>query len=499
LAARKHGLFGAVMIGLGSAIGFEIFVLLDYAYLLANTGLVFALFLCGLISLLTMFSYSELGAALPVVGGEYSYMKAAFGGFIAFMSGCLRWLSSVFGAALAAIVFVRQLSYLFLAVFPEFQTFLSANANLVAVGLVFVLGLLSIRGAKGITALVVGVFLAIFILFLVSGSLLSQPVSGILPRFGDLPGVFAATAYTFSMFVGVRATVAGAPEIREPEKNVPKAIFLSTVLLIALYCGVAYVTVNVAVAAAAEGSIETPLLNFVAERIMGRLGGVLFAVAGMVASISSLSTALTVQFSIIRGMSRDGYLPKILLSVHKRFGTPHVAVLVNLLFVMFFSVVGAVEFLGYAASFASILVFALVNLSVMRLRERRPHLERPFKAPLYPLTPILGIAMSLMLLGFPVILRDVNAGNAITWSLGLMSLVLTTYHLRMVGLRRLRVALGGISLGTGVFTVLLAYLVLNGFKPLVVPLLHPYILIFVGVVSATAGALNILAGSHKLF
>jgi amino acid transporter len=314
-----------------------------------------------------------------------------------------------------------------------------------------------------------------------------------------LPGVFAATAYTFSMFVGVRATVAGATEIKEPEKNVPKAIFLSTVLLIALYCGVAYVTVNVAVAATAEGSIETPLLNFVAERIMGWLGGVLFAVAGMVASISSLSTALTVQSSIIRGMSRDGYLPKILLSVHKRFGTPHVAMLVNLLFVMFFSAVGAVEFLGYAASFASILVFALVNLSVMKLRERRPHLERPFKAPLYPLTPILGIAMSLMLLGFPVILRDVNAGNAITWSLGLMTLVLTTYHLRMVGLRRLRVALGGISLGTGVFTVLLAYLVLNSFKPLVVPLLHPYILIFVGVVSVTAGALNILAGSHKLF
>jgi amino acid transporter len=494
--ARKHGLLGAVMIGLGSAIGFEIFVLLDYAYFLANTGLVFALFLCGLISLLTMFSYSELGAALPVVGGEYSYTKAAFGGFIAFMSGCLRWLSSVFGAALAAIVFVRQLSYLFSAVFPAVQTILSTNANIVAMGLVFILGVLGVRGAKKITALIVGVFLAIFVLFLVSGSLFTRPVSGVFPGFKALPGVLAATAYTFSMFVGVRATVAGAPEIREPEKNVPKAIFLSTVLLIALYCGVAYVTVNVA---AVEESVETPLLNFVADKIMDWPGGVLFAVAGMVASISSLSTALTVQSSIVRGMSRDGYLPKILLRVHRRFGTPHVALLVNLLFVMFFSLVGAVEFLGYAASFASILVFAVVNLSVMRLRERKPHLERPFKAPFYPVTPILGVAMSLLLLGFPVVLRDVNAENAIIWSLGLMTLVLTTYHLRMVGLRRLRVALGGISLGTGLFIMLLAYLVLNGFKPLFVPLLHPYILVFVGVVSVVAGVLNILSGSHKLF
>jgi amino acid transporter len=496
-AAKKHGLFGAVMIGLGSAIGFEIFVLLDYAYSLASAGLVFALFLCGLISLLTMFSYSELGATLPVVGGEYSYTKAAFGGFIAFMAGCLRWLSSVFGAALAAIVFARQLSYFFLTASPSAQVFVSVYANLVAAALVFALGLLIIRGVKEITTLIVAVFLTIFVLFLVSGFLLVQPISEVLPRFEGLPGIFAATAYTFTMFVGVRAAVTGAPEIGEPEKNIPKAIFLSIVLLIALYCGVAYVTVNVA--AAVKDSVGTPLLNFVAETIMGWPGGVLFAVAGMVASISSLSTALTVQSSILRGMSRDGYLPKILLTVHKRFGTPHVAVLVNLLFVMFFSIVGAIEFLGYAASFASILVFALVNLSVIRLREKSPHLERPFRAPFYPVTPILGVVMSLMLLVVPVVLRDVNAESAIIWSLGLMVLVLTTYHLRMVGLHRLRMALGGISLGMGFLALLLAYMILNGFKPLVVPLVHPYIMAFVGIVSVTAGVLNISAGPRKIF
>jgi len=495
--AKKHGLFGAIMMGLGSAIGFEIFVLLDYAYLLANASMVFALFLCGLISMLTMFSYSELSAALPVVGGEYSYTKAAFGGFIAFMAGCLRWLSSVFGASLAAIVFAQQLSYLFSILLPFAQNFVAGNTNLVAVILVFILGVLSVRGVKEVTTLVVGAFLAIFILFLLMGFWQSPAVPNILPRFEGLPGVFAATAYTFTMFVGIRATVTGAPEIENPEKNVPKAIFLSTILLIALYGGVAYVVVSVA--ATVENLAETPLLNFVANRIMGWPGGVLFAIAGMVASISSLSTAIMVQSSIVRGMSRDGYLPKVLLTVHKRFGTPHVAVVVNLLFVMLFSIIGVVEFLGYAASFASILVFALVNLSVIRLREKSPHLERPFKAPFYPLTPIVGVFMSLLLLVFPVLLRDVNAKSAIMWSLGLMLMVLTTYHLRMVGLYRLRIALGGISLGIGVSTALLAYLIQNGFKPLILPLINPYILVFVSIVSILAGVLNIFVSTRKLF
>jgi APA family basic amino acid/polyamine antiporter len=370
-----------------------------------------------------------------------------------------------------------------------------AYTNLIATILVLIISALSVRGVKEITTILVGAFLAIFALFLISGFWQGQAVPKVLPPLEGFSGIFAATAYTFIMFVGVRATVAGAPEIKDPEKNIPKAIFLSTVLLIVLYCSVAYVTVSVV---GNEAFDESTLLNFAAEKTMGLLGGALVAIAGVVASISSLSTAIMVQSSIFNGMSRDGYLPKVLLKVHKRFGTPHVAVIVNSLFILLFLVIGAVG-LGYAASFASILVFALVNLSVLRLREKRPHLERPFKAPLYPITPIIGIAMSLILLAAPVFLGDVNAESAIVWSLGLMGLVLATYHLRMVGLHRLRVALGGISLGMGVFAALLAYLVENGFKPLILPLFPPYILVFVSIVSILAGVLNIVVGLRNLF
>jgi len=496
--AEKHGLFGAIMIGLGSAIGFEIFGQLGHAYSLAQGGMVFALLLGGLICLLTMFSYSELSAALPVKGGEYSYAKAAFGGFTAFMAGCLRWLSSVFGAAFAAIVFAEQLVYFLSILLPLDQNSMLAFTNLIAAVLVFIIGALTIRGVKEVTTFLVIAFLAIFALFLISGFWQSPAVPEILPRFEGLSGVFAATAYTFIMFVGIRAIVTGAPDIKDPGKNIPKAIFVSIVLLIAVYCSVAYVTVSVVGDKAFE---EPTLLNFAATQTMGLLGGALVAVGGMVASISSLSTSITVQSSIVQGMSRDGYFPKVLLKIHRRYGTPHVAATVNSLFILLFIVFGAGAVgLGYAASFASILVFALVNLAVLKLRQKRPRLERPFKAPFYPVTPIIGIAISLMLLIAPVLLnRDASAESGIVWSLGLMGLVLTTYHLRMVGVHRLHVALGGISLGMGFFAAILAYLIEKGFNPLILPLVPPYILALVSITSILAGILNFVVGMRKLF
>ena len=103
---REIGLVGAIFMGISGAMGFEIFVLMDYAYFhLAGPSIVLALLLGGLINLLIMLSYCELSAAIPEVGGEYTYIKTAFGGFVSFMSGCLRWLASIFGAALAALTF----------------------------------------------------------------------------------------------------------------------------------------------------------------------------------------------------------------------------------------------------------------------------------------------------------------------------------------------------------------------------------------------------------
>ena len=493
---KKHGLSSAIIMGLGGAIGFEIFALLNYAYFdLAGPSMISALFFCGIINLITMLSYSELSAALPEVGGEYTYTKVAFGGFISFMAGCLRWLASVFGGALAVVVFVEQLGVLFSVFAPSIQDLVLANASLLIVGLVVILIFLAIRGVEEATTLIVAAFLAIFVIFLAMSVGYTLTPQNIAPEAspGSLAVFFATAAYIFPMFVGMRALVAGAPQIKNPGKNIPRALIISTVLLTAVYFAVAYVAVG-AVPLETTETVNEPLLNLAASTIMGPIGAILFAVAGIIASVSSVGTAMTVQSSILGGMSRDGYLPKALLKVHRRFGTRYIAIIASSLFVIFFGTSGAVEFLGYAASFGSLLVFALVNLSLIQLRRKMPRLDRPFKAPFYPLTPIAGIVMSVLLLTFPVILRDVNAESALLSSLGLVAIVLVTYYLRMVkrevDFNRLRVAVGGISLGAGVTLIVLT--------PVIVPPSLSIIMIIVALVSILAGILNILASARKI-
>jgi len=494
---KKHGLLSAIIMGLGGAIGFEIFALLNYAYFdLAGPSMISALFFCGIINLITMLSYSELSASIPEVGGEYTYTKVAFGGVICFMAGCLRWLASVFGGALAAVVFVNQLGVLFSVFAPSIQDLILVNASLLIIGLVVILIFLAIRGVEEATTLIVAAFLAIFVIFLAMSLGYTLSPQNIVPEASGNGIVifFATTAYLFPMFVGMRALVAGAPQIKNPGKNVPRALIVSTVLLTVVYFAVAYVAVGAVPIGGEVTGDELPLLNLAASTIMGPVGAILFALAGIIASVSSVGTAMTVQSSILGGMSRDGYLPNALLKAHKRFGTRYVAIIASSLFVIFFGTSGAVEFLGYAASFGSLLVFALVNLSLIQLRRKMPRLDRPFKAPFYPLTPLAGIVMSVLLLTFPVILRDVNAESALLSSLGMVAIVMVTYYLRMVkrevDFNRLQVAVGGICFGAGVTLIVLT--------PSIAPPSLFIIMIIAGLVSILAGILNILVSARKI-
>jgi basic amino acid/polyamine antiporter, APA family len=271
-------------------------------------------------------------------------------------------------------------------------------------------------------------------------------------------------------------------------------LLITTVLLTVVYFAVAYVAVGVVPADIPRAVGDPPLLNLAAETILGPIGAILFALAGIIASVSSVGTAMSVQSSLLGGMSRDGYLPNILTKLHKKFGTRYIAIIASSLFVIFFGTSGTVVFLGYAASFGSLLVFAVVNLALIQLRRKQPRLDRPFKAPFYPVTPIAGVIMSTMLLIFPIILGDVNAGSALLSSIGMVAIVLVTYYLRMIkreiDFNRLRVAVGGICFGAGLSLILLAFSV--------VPPSLLIITVIFGIISIIAGFFNMIVASRKI-
>ncbi len=353
---------------------------------------------------------------------------------------------------------------------------------------IVILTFLSVRGIQQIGTIIVIAFLAVFIAFIVGGFLHGLEPKTLYPStLEGASNVFAAVAYTFIMFLGMRSIAAGGPKIKNPGKNIPRAVIISAITLVALYGGIAYVTISVV--PLEDIAVSSIPLTLAAEKILGRTGATILTVAGIIAALSSLSTAIMVQSSITRGLSRDGYFPKFLLSTHKRFKTPHVSIIFGSIFYILFAATGVIEFVGYVAGFASILGFALINLALIKLRSKKPRMKRPFKVPLYPYAPFAGILVSLLLLIF-------IEQSALLLGFGFIVLGLVAYHLKMVGYGRIRIAFGGMSLGIGSFTALLAYAIKAEFT---IPIKVPpqltttlfYGLICVSAVFIIAGVLNI--------
>jgi APA family basic amino acid/polyamine antiporter len=480
---RDLGLVRTTMLGIGGTLSAANFVIIGEAAGMAGYAIVPIVVICGLLSLLTMFSYAELGTAIPLAGGEYTFAKVAYGGFTSFLTGWFEWLSNMFYAALSAIGFAYVLSYLF----PQI------NIELTAVILVIAFSLINLRGTKEtataetIITITVLAVLTIFIVgawsFISGNPATPQSTSLIGPL-----GIFAATAYLFELYLGAEAIAAAQAEVKNPGRTIPLAIVLSAVVLIALYTSVVVVAVNIA--SPQVLSEQSSPIAFVAQQALGPAGAILITIGLAIAGCAATNEAILAQSRVLYAMSRDGYLPKALCKVHKRFCTPHVAIIVGAIFTVIFAATGLVNFVVYAVNFGFIVGFSIVNLSVIKLRKIAPHLKRPFKAPLYPLTPIAGIAASIFLALF-------IEPSVLILGIELIIVALLVYYIRMVGHHRMRIAFGGISLGLGAFVAFAAYLlgtnsiVLQGLSPEVTTLVL-YGLLFVSIIQILAGILNMI-------
>jgi len=388
---RELGLLHATMMGLGSTICAGIFVILSPAVEIAGPAVILSFLLCGIINLATMLSYCELGAAMPRIGGEYAYVKEAFRGLPTFLTGWYEWSSNIFYATLMVLGSAYMISYI-----------LSINKFLIVIILIILFTLININGIKEVSitqTLLTSTLLAIIFLFIGAGlahGFRSNAFKPFMPK-GPL-SMIAAIAFIFEIYVGVEAIAATQGEIKKPEKTIPRAMILCSLILIIVYCLVVYVTVGIISPDVLSNSL-TPL-NLVAEKTMGSVGVMLLTLAGLIAALTSLNSAIVASSRAACAMGRNGHFPRVLGKVHEYYKTPYLAIICGSILIMFFSIIDNLEFVVYSITFGFLIGFSLVNLSLIKLRRSKPHLNRPFKTPLYPLTPIVGIITSIGLLAF---------------------------------------------------------------------------------------------------
>jgi amino acid transporter len=200
------------------------------------------------------------------------------------------------------------------------------------------------------------------------------------------------------------------------------------------------------------------------------------------------------QSRVAYAMGRDGYFPKSFHTLHIRFSTPHIAILVGSVFTAAVAATGIVNFVTYATDFGFIIGFVFVNLSLIRLRRKKPDLARPFKVPFYPLTPILGILTSLFLIFF-------LEPSTLFIGAELFIFGLIAYYIRMVGYHRICLAVSGMNLGISAFSALLGCMVITNSLPITLSPNMAWIIfgvaILVSITYLAAGFLDITKRSEE--
>jgi len=415
--ARELGVFDATMMGVGALIGAGIFVLTGIAAGVAGPASVLAFALNGVVTLFTALSYAELASAVPEAGGGYSFVKKAFPEPWAFTAGWMAWFARIVACSLYALGFASYfwefvnmyLHPLYDLVIGNIGYDLSLSLLTVFGGLLFI-GL-NYRGssasAKTENVITLGKIFVLFVFVLFGLKQIfnfpQEAVASFKPFFPKgFGGVITAMGLTFIAFEGYDIITTISEEIKNPEKNVPKAIFSALGIVIPLYLLILFVSLG---AVRAEGMSSWQFLGEhkevaiikAAENFMPVFGVALIVFGGILSTMSALNATVWASSRVSFAMSRDKLLPEKLATIHPKRRTPHIAVIVSGIIFLSMAVLLPIEVVGSGASLMFLLTFSLVNLSVIALRRKRPDIKRRFKIPFYPIPPILGVGCCFFL------------------------------------------------------------------------------------------------------
>jgi len=378
---RDLGLIHIFCIATGAMISSGIFILPGLAYAKAGPAVILCYLLAGLLSLPGMLSLAEMTTAMPKAGGDCFTIIRSMGPSVGSVAGLLSWFSLSMKSAFALVG---------MSIFTV--TLVDMDIHLVAVFFCMVFLFINLIGIKeaGTTQvfMVIGLLL-IIILYIFVGlpAVKIRNFSPFVPK--GLVSVFFTTGFVFVSYAGLLKIASVAEEIKNPSRNIPLGMVLSLLVVIFLYAFMVFVTTGVLEGDKLSRSL-TPISDG-AEVFMGTGGKIALSIAAILAFLSTANAGIMTAARSLIPLSQDSLLPAFFGKINSRFGTPHNALTVTGLFIIF-SLFLKLEILVEAASVVLILTNLLACTSVIILRESRIHNYQPhFRAPLYPWLQIFGI------------------------------------------------------------------------------------------------------------
>jgi amino acid transporter/nucleotide-binding universal stress UspA family protein len=407
--AKDLGPLAALTIGVGTMIGAGIFVLPGQAAAEAGPAVALSFVVGGIIALFTAMSASELGTAMPKAGGSYYYVNHALGPLFGSIAGWGNWIGLAFASAFYTLGFGE-----YLATFLPVPALAVGGVGLTAYQVSALLAGLAFIGVNYVGAketgrlqnVIVITLVAILTLFSILGALQAD-LSTLRPFAPKGYGqVLPATALVFVSFLGFAKITTVAEEIKNPGRNLPLAVIGSVLIVTTMYAIIMVVLMGVVNwDRLAPSYTNTPVLD-VAEIAFGTVGlaavGVgMLTFAGLLATASSANASILASSRINFAMGRDKLLSAALNEIHPRFSTPYRSIGVTGGIILLFIVVGDVKTLAKAGSVLHLIVYGLLNLALIVMREADVEEYDPaYTVPLYPVVPILGALSSFGLIAF---------------------------------------------------------------------------------------------------
>jgi len=405
---RTIGFSGAIGIGVGAMVGGGILALAGVAFAVTGPSAILAFALNGLIALITALSFAEMASAHPQSGGTYTYAKKVLSLQVAFGVGWIVWFASLVAAVLYALGFGAFLVFaLQQAPLPGAQSLFVSGwiPTLFALAATGFFGFRLLRnGGNSGTFINIGKLLVFAIL--IAGGLaiffqtpFSQITRSLDPFFTEgFSGLIAAMGYTFIALQGFDLIASAAGEIKNPEKNIPRAMVGTLVVGLAIYLPLLFIMMTVGVepgdsiAALSRENPET-VLAIAAQNYLGAFGFWLVLLAGIFSMLSALQANLFAASRIALSMAKDRTLSHHLSYVDPERGVPSTAIQITCgIVVLLILLLPDVAAAGAASSLIFLITFALAHLIMILMRNRSYLTGKTYRVPFYPILPAIGMA-----------------------------------------------------------------------------------------------------------
>ena len=399
-------------LGIGAVVGVGIFVATGEGAHAAGPGIILSFFLCGIVACLCGLCYCELATMFPVAGSTYSYAYIAFGEFVAMIIGwCLtaEYLVAVSAVASGWSGTFRGILQNAGITLPHAISASPAKGGIIDLPAVFIILVLAyllyygMQESAKVNNIIVAVKVFVILLFIFLGVSHIKP-SNYVPfmPFG-WKGVFTGASTVFFSYIGFDSISTAAEEARNPKKDVSRGIIMCLIVVSILYISVAVVLTGMVPfnKIVSENAVPAALAS-----VGINWGSALVGVGAILGMISTMIAMLYGQIRIFMVMSRDGLLPKAFSKIHSVHKTPYISTILTGIIAAIIAGLLPLDIIVEFLSIGTLLSFVVVSLGVIYLRKAMPDMERKFKCPGVPFTPVITVLCCLVLLA---------SMRAITW------------------------------------------------------------------------------------